>query len=187
MNIFYLDNDPVIAAQMQCDKHVVKMILESAQMLSTAHRVLDGIQCIDTSSGGRKVKRWKINNDYHRDTLLYKATHVNHPSNIWTRQSKQNYIWHYNHFCALCDEYTYRYEKVHSSDTKLRELLSMVPNNISDSFGLTPILLAMPKEYHSKDLINSYRNYYQSKNSQFNMSWKKRNIPSWFLQSSINP
>ena len=66
MNIFYLDRNPVVAAQMMCDKHVVKMILESAQILSTAHRVLDG--------------------DEHADNVgMYKMTHKNHPSTIWVR------------------------------------------------------------------------------------------------------
>ena len=82
MNIFYLDRNPVIAAQMMCDKHVVKMILESAQMLSTAHRVLDG-------------------DDRANETGLYKMAHKNHPSTIWVRASSENYRWLWKHFDAL--------------------------------------------------------------------------------------
>ena len=89
MNIFYLDKDPVVAAQMMCDKHVVKMILESAQMLSTAHRVLDG----DT---------------YANKVGLYKMAHKNHPSTIWARSSIENYDWLSGHMQALMKEYTYR-------------------------------------------------------------------------------
>jgi hypothetical protein len=92
MNIFYLDRDPVIAAQMMCDKHVVKMILESAQMLSTAHRVLDG-------------------DEYANKMGLYKLAHKNHPSTIWVRTSSENYRWLFNHYDALMQEYTYRYDK----------------------------------------------------------------------------
>jgi hypothetical protein len=90
MNIFYLDEDPKICAQYHCDKHVVKMIIEYAQLLSTAHRVLDGFEGYGSSkSGNRQVKIWTIHDS--RDEILYKATHVNHPSNIWTRSSVKNY------------------------------------------------------------------------------------------------
>jgi hypothetical protein len=105
MNIFYLDEDPKICAQYHCDKHVVKMIIEYAQLLSTAHRVLDGFEGYGASkSGNRQVKIWTIHDS--RDEILYKATHVNHPSNIWTRSSVKNYhymfqLWHY-----LCLEYS---------------------------------------------------------------------------------
>ena len=94
MNIFYLDRDPKIAAQMMCDKHVVKMILESAQMLSTAHRVLDGDEYADKNG-------------------LYKKAHVNHPSSIWVRCSYQQYKWLYDHMVALMEEYTYRLSLIH--------------------------------------------------------------------------
>ena len=88
MNIFYLHSDPVVAAQKQYNKHVVKMILESAQLLCSAHHMLDSE--ID---------------------VPYKLTHKNHPSAVWTRQSKQNYAWLYFHMLALGDEYTKRYGK----------------------------------------------------------------------------
>ena len=97
MNIFYLDKNPKIAAQMQCDKHVVKMILESAQMLCTAHRVLDG-------------------DDYANKMGLYKLAHKNHPSTIWVRSSYKIIEWLYDHMIALMNEYTYRYGKKHATD-----------------------------------------------------------------------
>ena len=100
MNIFYLDRDPVIAAQMMCDKHVVKMILESAQMLSTAHRVLDG-------------------DEYANKMGLYKMAHKNHPSTIWVRSSERIIEWLWEHYVALMDEYTYRYGKTHATERML--------------------------------------------------------------------
>lgn len=99
MNIFISDVDPVISAQNLDDKRVVKMILESAQLLCTALH---------------------LNNASH--LAKYKKTHVNHPSNIWVRETDSNYIWLLNHFEALCNEYTYRYNKVHTSMSLLDDL-----------------------------------------------------------------
>ena len=117
MNIFYLHEDPVRSAQLHCDKHVVKMIIEYAQMLSTAHRMLDGTQYIDQSSG-RRIKRWRLANPY-MESFLYKASHINHPSAVWVRENAIQYQYMYDMFVALCDEYTYRYGKVHMTDDKL--------------------------------------------------------------------
>ena len=100
MNIFYLDHDHTTCAKYHNDKHCVKMILEYAQLLCTAHRELDGDNCM------------------HPD-VLYKATHKNHPSAVWTRQCSRNYIWLYYLWRELCKEYTYRYGKEHASWTKL--------------------------------------------------------------------
>src|SRR6056300_790047 len=141
MNIFVLDNDPIEAAQLQCDKHVVKMITESAQMLCTAHRILDGdITIRDSNSGKRKVKYWVLNDK--REQNYYKAVHMNHPCTVWTMKSTDNYNWHYRHFIALCDEYTYRYNKVHKCDRLFHGVLDRPPNNIR-SGGLTKFALAM--------------------------------------------
>ena len=100
MNIFYLDKDPKIATQMHCDKHVVKMILETAQMLSTAHRVLDGDEYADSKG-------------------LYKMTHRNHPCSIWVRSSDNNYKWMWDFYDNLLKEYTFRYDKHHASERML--------------------------------------------------------------------
>ena len=91
MNIFYLHNDPKICAEMHVDKHCVKMILEYAQLLSTAHRVLDGTLVNGYSKTGRKQKRYVLPDD--RDSVLYSATHINHPSAVWVRKSDANYAW----------------------------------------------------------------------------------------------
>ena len=108
MNIFVLDEDPKVAARMQCDKHVVKMIVESAQMLCTTHRYLDGKEWIDRSKNGRKITRWDHWSDYadacYRP-MLYKSVMLNHPCTIWTCKSLDNYDWHVEHALELCAEY----------------------------------------------------------------------------------
>jgi hypothetical protein len=179
MNIFILDNDPVIAAQEQCDKHVVKMIVESAQMLSTVHRMLDGTMERRPSKSGAMIQYFKLTDK--RENILYKACHFNHPSTIWTRESWLNYEWHYKHFIALCDEYTYRYGKIHSTDTKLRVALKDMPKNIPIK-EMTPFKLAMGSnpECMFEDAVKSYRAFYHTKQAKFNMAWTKRPQPEWF-------
>ena len=104
MNIFYVDKHPVRAAEQMCDKHIVKMILESAQLLSTCHRVQDGTEYYDKTANGRKIKRWRHPND-NLEPLLYKAGWVKHPSTLWLFESAYNYIWLYKHMMALNEEY----------------------------------------------------------------------------------
>lgn len=182
MNIFILDKDPVKAAQLQCDKHVVKMVLESAQMLSTVHRILDGkLTRIPSKSGKTMVKAWSLS-DVEMDAKLYNAVHVGHPCTKWTMESKANYIWHYEHFKALSEEYTYRYGKVHKSWNDLAHLLSKAPKNISNIIQ-TEFKLAMgaaPECIDYMDPVGSYRAFYQTKQDRFDMSWTKRDIPEWF-------
>jgi hypothetical protein len=158
MNIFYLSNSPKECAQMHVDKHVVKMILEYAQLLSTAHRVLD---------------------DVDADSIFYKATHVNHPSAVWVRKSFRSYCWLYLLLEKLCKEYTHRYGKIHKVESSglLSELLEP-PLNIPDGDFTTPTP-AMPEEYivHG-DCIQSYQNYYNgAKHNLF--SWKNRAVPNF--------
>ena len=95
MNIFYLDMDPKVAAEYHCDKHVVKMILEYGQLLSTAHRVLDGTPYLGSSvSEKRNVARWKLPDG--REDILYRACHAQHPCGIWVRENIEHYRWLYN-------------------------------------------------------------------------------------------
>ena len=92
MNIFILDHNPKIAAQSQCDKHVVKMIVESAQMLSTAHRMLDGVETKRPSvSGKTMIKYYELENP-EMELMLYKAVHHKHPCTVWTMESVYNYV-----------------------------------------------------------------------------------------------
>ena len=144
MNIFYIDHDPVQAAQWMVDKHVVKMILESAQLLSTAHRVLDGVQTNGKSKTGRNVKRFVLPDA--RDSVLYSATHINHPSAIWCRKSVENYSWLVDHMFALMAEYTYRYEREHKCYGELSYMLQSPPNNLKE-WDWTPMPSAMADCY----------------------------------------
>lgn len=186
MNIFPIERteltlipDPVESARSQCNKHVVKMPLESAQMLCTAHRLLDG-EIVKVENKRGKL----VDYNYHReyDDILYRVAHKSHPCTLWTMETVANYMWHYKHFTALCDEYTYRYGKVHLSDTKLRQILKQPPKAIPQG-DMTEFALAMsnnPECIIEGDAIQSYRNYYMSKQSKFDMVWSKRDVPVWF-------
>ena len=183
MNIFYLHNEAKTCAQMHNDKHCVKMILEYSQLLSTAHRVLDGSENVGKSQTGRKKTKWVLNDE--RDSILYSATHINHPSAIWVRQSDSNYRWLHNLLHELCKEYAYRYGRIHKCESSgLVDVLSTVPNNIV-SAEFTEPTPAMPDEFVvAGDSICSYRIYY-NKAKQHLASWKGklngRNVPDWFL------
>jgi hypothetical protein len=179
MNIFYLSTDARQAAQWMVDKHVVKMILESAQLLSTAHRVLDGVESVGKSPTGRKQKTWTLGDA--RDSVLYKATHINHPSAIWTRKSVENYNWLVDHFYALGDEYTYRYGKTHKSFTgDLAYMLQSPPKNLTE-YDMTVMPSAMADEFVvDEDPIINYRNYYKIGKARMH-SWKNRQPPEWII------
>ena len=173
MNIFAVESNPIDAAQALVDKHVVKMILETAQLLSTAHRVIDGEEYID-DSGKRKVKRWLLPDD--REIHLYSATHVNHPSAVWCRLTNNNYNWLYCHFVALLQEYTYRYDKAHKCSTLITWLMD--PPKLIDIGWKTEIPLAMPDEYKTVSTLESYRNYYRHGKTHLH-KWTKRQPPKW--------
>jgi hypothetical protein len=139
MNLFYLDRDPVEAARMQCDRHVVKMILETAQMLSTAHLELDGIQ------------------------VAYKATHKNHPSTVWVRSSAAAYAWAFKHLMGLSDEYTRRYGKVHKTIRENAIALSVPPVNIDVQAAFVEPPQCMYDECKRDDTVLAYQVYYNAK------------------------
>ena len=129
MNIFALHESPEVSAEMACDKHVVKMIFESAQLLCTVHRVLDGTEYTDLTKNGRKIKRWRLDNDI-KENLLYKAGRLKHPSTVWLMQSAYNYNWLYRHMMALNEEFKKRYKGVdHLAITKLGNVLRNPPVN----------------------------------------------------------
>jgi len=151
MNIFYLHNNPRKCAQMHCDKHVVKMIVETAQMLCTTHHLNNSI-------------------------APYKATHINHPCNIWCRESLDNYNWLCQLGLELCKEYTKRYNKVHKTQQVIEWCISHKPQITSS--GLTRRPLAMPDKYKGDNPINSYRQYYIGEKLHF-IKYKNGNIPSW--------
>lgn len=174
MNIFFLDDDPKICAQAHCDKHVIKMILEYAQMMSTAHRVLDP------------------QSDLHES--MYKITHKNHPSCKWVRETEGNYKWTHELWFWLAKEYWWRYEKMHKSWETLYNKLSHTPENIP-SGGTTEPPLCMPDEYKIntgnpvQDTIESYRSYYLNDKADF-AKWggiveNMRQPPGWWINANI--
>ena len=164
MNIFYLDSDPVSCASMHCDKHVVKMMLEYAQLMSTAHHFLDS---------GTSLYRQLSDH-------LYKPTHANHPCSLWVRGSIQHYDWLYRMWCALSDEYTKRYDKVHASWNRLHDVLAGAPKRIPKRGWVEPPM-CMPLEFiEAKNTIAAYREYYMKKKSKF-ARWKYSPAPKWFL------
>lgn len=174
---------------MHNSKHTVKMILEYAQLLSTAHRVIDGTIIEGTSPSGRKRTTYILPDT--REDVLYSATHINHPSAIWVRQSHNNYMWLSELLIELCKEYTYRYGKVHKveRDGLLSQLLHS-PENINLSKSFTEPTPAMPVEYIvENDSIASYRNYYlQAKTHLANWKGKvnNREVPLWYRQKALD-
>lgn len=174
MNVFYLDKDPSQAAQWMTDSHVIKMVLESAQLLSTAHRVLDGVPYKAKSKNGRMITKYD-----HPDDRLYQATHVNHPSAVWVRQSSYNYQWLTIHFASLLDEYFVRYGKQHACTKML--FLYKPPGYIPCCTDFTDPPSAMPDKYKiSNNAVLNYRYYYSHGKSHLHR-WTKRTPPDWIL------
>ena len=177
INIFYVHADPIIAAQSMVDRHVVKMILETAQLLSTAHRVIDGVEYEGQSQSGRKAKRWRLSGN--ADAIMYAATHINHPSAVWVRQNSANYAWLYDHLLALGREYTYRYGRTHLTIDKLKDILKDAPEQITESKVMTKMPSCMDEQYIvSLDPVVNYRNYYNYGKVNL-LRWTERDPPSW--------
>lgn len=180
MNIFFLDSNTKLCAQYHVDRHVTKMIVEYAQVLSTAHRLIDGVEVIGLSKSGRKQKIWSLTDD--REDTIYKATHVNHPSAKWARHCAMNYTWLMELWCELLDEYTHRYGKRHACE-RLIPYLCVLPKNISTAYQFSPPWRAMPDEYKVDKsdpdyCVKSYRAYYLGKKSHM-FKWKNRSTPDW--------
>jgi hypothetical protein len=137
MNIFVLSLDPREAAEYHCDKHVVKMILETAQLLYCSHWMLD---------------------PENLPPIAYKKTHPNHPCSIWIRESIENYRWLSELGIALCNEYTYRYGKRHKTQDHLEWLYTHIPP--LPMVERTQFRMAMPNEFKCEDPILAYHAYY---------------------------
>lgn len=185
MNIFVLNKNPVICAQQHCDKHVVKMILESCQLLSTAHRILDGEQYIKLSKNNRKLKAWKLLDE--REELLCAASHVNHPCGIWCRENSTNYMWLHNLTVELAKEYTHRYGKHHLYERNgLIEELANIPANIELSDYLTPQTWAqaMPEEHKRDNVVEAYQTYYLKEKERM-LVWTSRDTPDWAINALV--
>jgi hypothetical protein len=157
MNIFYIHRLARICAIMHVDKHVVKMILETAQILCTTHHV--------------------TNSSYKPP---YKPTHKNHPCTVWARKSIGNYKWLVQLGLELCKEYTHRYKKIHKSQQYIEEMSRIIPEILPD-LGFTTPEMCMPDEYKSKNVVDSYRQYYYFEKYHLH-SWKNREIPEWITE-----
>ena len=160
MNIFLLDNDTRKCAQYHCDKHVVKMILETAQLLCGVHHMTDQVT----------------------DQVPYKLSHKNHPCAIWSRESLSNYLYLCDLGLELCKEYTYRYGKRHKSQDVIEWCVTNKPNICDKEF--TEPARAMPNEYKVDSVVESYRNYYIGEKSKIAV-WKNRDIPEWFKMELV--
>lgn len=176
MNIFYVNENVVDCAKQHCDRHSISQCKEYAQILSTTHRVVDGYWYTEKVNG-RNIQRWELLDE--RENHLYLASHFNHPSVKWCRESQQNYYWLYQLFIQLLAEYQYRYGKVHAC-TKLIPYLGIAPKNIAWK-PFTEPTPAMDNQYIVvNDSLQSYRNYYKYGKIHLH-SWKNRPIPDWIL------
>ena len=176
MNIFILDEDLEQCAKAHVDKHCVKMILESAQMLCTAHwinKYLGHIPRKLTTDEWNEVKKQKQNEP--RDYPYLPVMH-NHPCSIWVRESLDNYEWLYNLAYELNEEYGHRYGKSHKS---MREVIANLPDIAIPQLGLTPFVQAMPEELQGEDAVEAYRRYYRVEKSRLAF-WTKRKQPDWW-------
>ena len=163
MNIFVTNLSPVQSAKDHCNVHLRKMIVEVAQLLSTAHVELDGVQ------------------------IAYRATHKNHPCSVWVRECSGNYYWAYAHFVSLCTEYRKRFNKTHET-AKLIETLLALPRNIVRA-ERTSFAMAMPDEFKKLGLFDqtvAYRAYLNHKFKEWacrakpiKVEWTNREKPEW--------
>ncbi len=156
MNIFVLSEDPVEAAIMQCDKHVIKMSLETAQLLCSP---------------------------FENGHAPYRRTHYNHPCAVWTRTSRENYEWLLTHGRALCAEYTFRYQRVHKSAEVIAWCAEHFEGLVFPQRGLTPFALTMDDEYKLNGAVASYRNFYIKAKSRFARWERGRDMPAWYREA----
>jgi hypothetical protein len=154
MNIFVLDENPMIAAQMHCDKHVSRMILDYTQMLYAAHVLLDG-------------DKYKL------------STNAMDQCSKWVRQSYGNYFWVFVLLERLLNEYRFRYKKIHSYENNLFSL-GEAPIYIEYT-GTQPFVQCMPLRYHQEDTVLAYRDYYWREKRNF-ATWKYPALkPQWWI------
>jgi len=134
MNIFVLDEDPITAAKYHCDKHVVKMVLETAQIMCTTSYLCG-------------------------NPAPYKPTHTQHPCRLWSQKTLGNWLWLHRLGLALAEEYKMRYDKHHKSAKIIADIPT--PHGIDMNLALTPFVQCMPEQYHvTGDAVQAYRNYY---------------------------
>jgi hypothetical protein len=161
MNIFVLDKNPEISATMMCDAHVVKMIVESCQILSTV-------------------------NYLRGNNIGYKPTHIHHPCVQSVYKNNENEKWLINHCSSLLKEYNYRYKKIHASTAIFNKLSELLINERINESGLS-LPKCMDDQFKEggdniNDVVTSYRRYYtHKKKTMHRFSYKNRAIPEWLL------
>ncbi|WP_353272780.1 pyrimidine dimer DNA glycosylase/endonuclease V [Wolbachia endosymbiont (group A) of Urophora cardui] len=169
MNIFILDENPVIAAQMLCDKHIVKMPLETAQLLSSVF------------SMALKAPNPFVSITNQNIEVPYKLTHKNHPCSLWARQSKGNFYWLIGYGKELCKEYTWRYKRKHKSE----EVINLCDSNkdllIFQSTSMQAFIQALPDRYKCTNPVKAYREYYLHEKMRFAKWEKGRKAPDWII------
>ena len=157
MNLFWLDKDPATNARYHCDKHVVKMTVETAQVLSTVIHLHEG----DT-------------------TGLYRKTHPHHPCTVWAAQSQDNFEEAIILLMCLGTEYTHRFDKIHKSMLLASPLMAAVQTVQSFPYSRpTTKPLAMPDEYKGTSTVASYRRYYNGEKAGMR-KYTRRDVPAWF-------
>lgn len=154
MNIFVLDTDPRLAAQAQCDRHVVKMTLETAQLLCSA---------------------------FDSGLAPYKRTHHNHPCAVWARESASNFMWLAEHGLYLADEYEHRYEREHKSRSIILWCMNNLGMaGVPHDGEQTPFAQAMPEQFKRADPVEAYRAYYLGAKGEIAQWNKARPAPEWW-------
>lgn len=165
MNIFALDLNPSTAARYHCDKHVVKMLVETAQLLSTAWFITNPDQ-VTLAEG-----IWAL-----RGQRICRPSHSNHPCAVWARATNDNYVWLHALGLRLSEQYTKRYGKQHALHLMLTKPLAAPPESLAS--GLTPHAQAMPDFYKCPDAIDAYRMYYVGEKLRF-ARWRFTERPYW--------
>tara|TARA_R110002020_G_scaffold172058_1_gene362214 strand:+ start:3385 stop:3936 length:552 start_codon:yes stop_codon:yes gene_type:complete len=176
MNIFVLDENPITAAQMHCDKHIPKMCVEAAQMMASALR-----------RHGATDEQMPLT----KKGTPYKGGYAHHPCTVWVGKSWANFEWLANHALALCIEYTARFGKIHACEQPILQMNTLHMKQFKQD-RLTPFALAMPDEFRPIGLsdgvlymeacgvkaVQSYRAYYHSKTFA---KWEKGTpAPHWW-------
>ena len=170
MNIFVLHTEPDKAARQMCDKHVPKMIVESAQMMASAVRRY-GATDEQFIEHGILTKAGKP----------YRGGYKNHPCTIWAGNTSSNFAWLALHGLGLCAEYTKRFGKIHACESAIKHMIRMVdkiPAGITEPFAL-----AMDDEYKQENAVEAYRNYYFSKReSKGGVRYNRTTAPLWWKE-----
>jgi hypothetical protein len=193
MNIFALSDDPVKAAHQMIDKHIIKMPTETCQMLHTNILYMQYVKEHGKEPQLKDLKAFHLTTE----SKLMKPAMLNHPSTIWARESYANWNWLYEHGLALCDEYTYRYEKTHGTLQRILDCIPYFDVVFEHDFPknrLQPVSIAMDDSYRI-DLdkysqrnpnwtgwdfvIASYRHYYLEGKWEI-AEWRNNRQPEWF-------